>query len=374
MPFHPSDEQAMIGRMVSDFREKTVEPASREVDRKRRAPTEALEGVGELGLTGMLVDAEHGGAGADTVSFCLAVEELAKGCASTAALIGVTNALAAFPIDLLGDDDQKERWLEPLASGEQLGGFALTEPNAGADVTDLDTRLIPDDDDGYRLRGQKAWVMGASIADLVLVVADGPDGETIVALDPDRDGVEAGPAERLIGLHGTQTGPLYLDDVRVEPDEVLGEPGAGMQALAEPMRVSRLAVASCASGLMEAALEDSLDFADQREQFDQPIREFQETQNRLAELRRGATTARQLTLAAADRRDREEAFSAMASQAKWHATETAREQTRSAIRLHGGTGFMRDAPIERYYRDARSLTVLAGPNQLHRERVVEALY
>lgn len=375
MPFHPTEEQEMIRRMVSDFRDKTVEPASRDVDRERRPPTEALDGLRELGLAGILADEEWGGAGADTVSYCLTVEELAKGCASTAALVGVTNALASMPIDILGTEEQKERYLEPLASGESLGSFALTEPNAGADVTDLDTKLV-ETDDGYRLRGQKSWILAAPLADVLLVVTRTPDeeGETIVLLPSDREGVEAGPPDDLLGLHGTQTGPLYFDDVQVDEQDVLGEVGEGLESLSEPLRVSRLAIAACSTGLIEASLEASLDFAEQREQFDQPIKEFQETQSRLAGLRVGATTSHQLTMAAADARDRDEPFSSLASQAKWYATETAKDETRSAIRLHGGTGFMRDSNVERFYRDARTLVIMGGPNQLHRQRIVEAEY
>lgn len=374
MPFHLDDEQEMIRRVVSEFREKTVTPASKVVDRERRAPTEALEGMQEMGLMGMLTDETYGGAGADTVTYCVAVEELAKGCASTAALMGVTNALAVLPLHQQGTDEQKERWLEDLATGQALGSFALTEPNAGADVTHLDTKLTEDDDGGYRLNGQKSWILASPLADVLLVVAQSPEGETVALVPTDRDGVEAGPPERLIGLHGTQTGPLYFDDVRVEEDELLGASGVGLEAFAEPLRVSRLAIAACAAGLMEASLEKSLMFAEQREQFDQPIKEFQETQNRLAGLRVGATTAHQLTMTAADARDREDPFSSLASQAKWYATETAKEETRSAIRLHGGTGFMRDSPVERYYRDARTLVIMGGPNQLHRQRIVDAMY
>lgn len=374
MPFHLSEEQEMIRRVVSELREKTVAPASKEVDRERRAPREALEGLTELGLFGMLTTEEHGGAGADTVTFCLALEELAKGCASTAALMGVTNALGVLPLHQLGTDEQKQRFLDPVAQGDETIAFALTEPNAGADVTDLDTKLVPQQGDEYLLRGQKAWTIAAPLADTFIVPARGPQGATIAIVPADRDGVESGPPERLLGLHGTKTGPLYLDDVTVSAEEILGEEGGGLPQLQEPMRVSRLAVAACATGLMEASLEKSLDFADQREQFDQPIKEFQETQNRLAGLRVGATTARQLTYAAADKRDRQEPFSSMASQAKWYATQTAQEETRSAIRLHGGTGYMRDSPVERYYRDARTLKILGGPNQLHRQRIVDAMY
>jgi alkylation response protein AidB-like acyl-CoA dehydrogenase len=373
MPFHRSDEQEMIQRVVADFAESTVEPAAREVDRERRPPHEALKGMREIGLPGMLADESYGGAGADTVSLCLAVEKLAEACASTAALTGLQNALVVLPIDRLGTDDQKDRWLERLATGEDRGAFALSEPDAGADVDDLDTRLLEDDDGGLRLDGRKAWSLGASIADHLLVAADHEDGQTVAVVPADRDGVEVGPDEPLIGLHGAATAPVYLDDVRVEPGEVLGEVGGGLDAFADPLRVSRLAVASIGVGLIEAALADSLDFADQREQFGQPIREFQESQNRLARLHRGATTARQLTLAAADQRDRGDPYAALASEAKWHATETAREETRSAIRLHGGTGYRRDANVERYYRDARTLVVVGGPNVMHRQRVAESL-
>jgi alkylation response protein AidB-like acyl-CoA dehydrogenase len=372
MPFHLDDEQQMIKRVVSDLVDKTVRPAAEEVDRERRPPEEALAGIREIDLTGMLVSSEYGG-GADTVTFCVAVEELAKGCASTAALMGVTNTLAALPLDLLGTDDQQEEWLAPLAAGEALGSFALTEPNAGADVSSLDTKLV-EDGDGWRLRGQKAWILGAPLADVLLVVARGPEGPTTVIVPADREGIEAGPPERLLGLHGAQTGPLYLEDVPVTEADVLGDPGEGLDQLAEPLRVSRLAIAACATGLLEASLAASQDFADQREQFDEPIRNFQAIQNRLAGLKTAASTARSLTLRAADRRDEGQPFSSQASEAKWRATEEAREHTRSAIRLHGGTGYMREAHVERFYRDARTLTIMGGPNQLHRQRVVERMY
>jgi len=373
MPFALDDEQEMIQRVVAEYREKTVEPAAEEVDRKRRLPQEALDGMVDLGLLGMLAPSEYGGAGADTVTFSVAVEELAKGCASTAALMGVSNALAVLPLSQLGTEEQKERWLEPLASGEAWGSFALTEPNAGADLSDLDTKLI-EADDGWTLRGQKAWILGASEADVFLVVARGPEGPTTVVVPREREGVEAGPPEKLMGLHGTQTGRVYLEDVHVDDSDVLGEPGNGLEGLAESLRVSRLAIAATATGLLEASLESSKRFADQREQFDEPIKNFQAIQNRLAGIKTAASTARNLTLKAAAARDRGAPFSSLASEAKWRATDLANEHTRSAIRLHGGTGFMRDIPVERYYRDARTLVVMGGPNQLHRQRIVENMY
>jgi alkylation response protein AidB-like acyl-CoA dehydrogenase len=372
MPFHLDDEQQMIRRVVSDLVDKTVRPHAEEVDRERRPPEEALEGLREVDLMGMLASADYGG-GADTVTFCVAVEGLAKGCASTAALMGLTNALATLPVDLLGTDEQKETWLAELASGAKLGSFALTEPNAGADVSSLDTKIV-EDGDAWTLRGQKAWVLGGPLADVHLVVARGPEGPTTVLVPADREGVETGPPERLLGLRGAQTSPLYLEEVPVGEDEVLGDAGEALQQLAEPLRVSRLAIAACATGLLEASLAASQDYADQREQFDEPIRNFQAIQNRLAGVKTAASTARSLTLKAADRRDEGQPFSSQASEAKWRATEDAREHTRSAIRLHGGTGYMREAHVERFYRDARTLTIVGGPNQLHRQRIVDRMY
>jgi alkylation response protein AidB-like acyl-CoA dehydrogenase len=194
-----------------------------------------------------------------------------------------------------------------------------------------------------------------------------------VIVPADREGVETGPAEALLGLHGAQTAPLYLEDVEVGADEILGDAGRGLEQLSEPLRVSRLAIAACATGLIEASLAASQDFADQREQFDEPIRNFQAIQNRLAGMKAAASTARSLTLRAADRRDNGQGFSSQASEAKWRATEEASEHTRSAIRLHGGTGYMREAHVERYYRDARTLKIMGGPNQLHRQRVVDQM-
>lgn len=363
----------MIRRVVDEFTEKTVGPASRDVDRERRPPTEALEGMKSLGLMGMLAPNDWGGAGADTVTFCLAVRELAQACASTAALMGVTNALAILPLAELGTDEQKEQWLRPLATGEHLGSFALTEPNAGADVSHLDTKLTPDGDD-WVLNGQKAWILAAPLAEVLLVVARAEEGPTTVLVPADADGVEAGPPERLMGLHGTQTGAIYFDDVQVSREDVLGEVGDGLDQAADGLRVSRLAVASVATGLMEAALEECTAFADQREQFRQPIREFQAIQNRLAGIQLGATTSLNTTLVAADLRDQGEPFSVAASEAKLHATETAVRETRSGIRLQGGTGFMRDVNVERYYRDARTLKIMGGPNQMHKQRIVQAMY
>lgn len=374
MPFHLTEEQEMIRRVVEEFAEKTVGPASREVDRDRRAPTEAIKGMKGLGLMGMLASPDWGGAGADTATYCIAVRELARKCASTAALMGVTNALAVLPLAQLGTDEQKDRWLQPLASGEKLGSFALTEPNAGADLSNLDTKLAEQDDDTWLLNGHKAWILAAPLADVLLVMARAEEGPTLVTVPREADGVESGPAERLMGLHGTLTGPIYFHDVEVPRDDVLGTVGNGMDEVGEALRVSRLAVASCAVGLMEAALEDSITFGEQREQFRQPIKEFQAIQDRLAKMQVAADTARYITLTAADKRDRGEPFSVLASEAKIHATEQAVEHTRSAIRLHGGTGFMRDANVERYYRDARSLKIMGGPNPMHQQRVVRSMY
>ncbi|MDX1612097.1 MAG: acyl-CoA dehydrogenase family protein [Candidatus Thermoplasmatota archaeon] len=374
MPFHLTEEQEMIRRVVEEFADKTVGPAAREVDRERRAPTEALKGMKGLGLMGMLASPDDGGAGADTVTYCIAVRELAKKCASTAALMGVTNALAVSPLAELGTEEQRGRWLQPLATGEKLGSFALTEPDAGADVSKLNTKLVPDGEDTWLLSGHKAWTLAAPLADVFLVMARGEEGPSLVLVPADAEGVEAGPPERMLGLHGTETGPIYFHDVEVPRENVLGEVGEGLEAVSDALRISRLAVAACATGLIEAGLDDSIEFADQREQFRQPIREFQAMQNRLADMKVAASSSLYLTLLAADARDRGEPFSVMASEAKWFATEAAARETRSAIRLHGGTGFMRDANVERYYRDARTLKIMGGPNVLHKQRIVRSMY
>ena len=367
MPFHLTSDQELVRKTVRELVEPVKGKPAEHVDREREFPAEHLRTLASLGLTGMLVPAELGGPGTDTVSFVLALEEVARASGTLALVLNNVNALGSYPVALKGGEEVRATVLPALLTGEKLAAWALTEPHAGSDIASISTRAVKEGDE-YVLDGIKAFVTAAPHAAWFVVFAKvkGGEGLTAFLVPGDAEGVLVAPPERMMTMRGSDLSHVYLKGVRVPATHRLGEEGAGLPLATQCMELAGLGGAAIALGLMQAAFEDTVAYSGQREQFRTPLKKFQAIQFQVSELDLQIRASRLLTYAAADRRDRGEDFGADAAAAKLHAGEAAKMVTQKAIRIHGGTGFMRDLPVERYNRDARAMSIYAGTSEMQR--------
>jgi butyryl-CoA dehydrogenase len=362
-------EQELIRDTIREFSKKHVGPNAKRLDEEHEFPMEAFQKLRPLGFLGALIPPEYGGAGIDHVAYLLALEELAYGCASTAVTIGVHTSVAAHPILLLGSEEQKQRFLPPLASGEKLGAFALTEPGAGSDVAALSTRAERTGDH-YIINGSKLFITNGSYADQIIVVArtsnDAHKGLTLFVVDKDTPGFEVGGREEKMGLRASDTARLSFTDMKVGVDRRLGEEGAGFHAIMTVLNSSRLGIAAHAVGLARRALDESIGYAKSRKQFGAPLAQHQMIQFYLADMATRIDAAQLLLLKAAGDEDRGELRPETASMAKLLATEVAEWATNKAVQIHGGNGYIRDYVVERLMRDARIDKIYEGTSEIQR--------
>lgn len=370
MPFGLSADQEMIRNVVRDFALREVAERAVRIDRERAFPREVLAKAAELGLLGMLVPADKGGAGTDTVSYAVALEEFAKASGTTAVALAAQNALVTFPLARFGT--ARDDLLPQLLSGARLGAFALAEPGAGSDLAAVRTRARADGD-AIVLDGLKSWVLGGGEADVFLVVAREDDAFSAFLVDRDAKGVSVGPAERMMTLKGADFTQLFLKGVRLPATARVGEKGQGTQVAVESLALARLAMAASAVGLMQAALDESRSYSGQRQQFRQPIKNFQAIQWKIAEMDTETRAARLLTYAAAAKRDEGAAWEEDLAAAHLFAGEAAKRVTQDGIRIHGGAGFMREVPLERFNRDARAMSVFAATAEMERATLAARL-
>jgi alkylation response protein AidB-like acyl-CoA dehydrogenase len=337
------------------------------VDREREFPAGHLKALAQMGLTGMLVPAEQGGPGTDTVSFVLALEEVARASGTLALVLNNVNALGSYPVALKAGDDVRASVLPPLLTGEKIAAWALAEPQAGSDVSGVLTRAEKKGE-SYRLNGLKSFVTAAPHASWFITFArvKGAEGLTAFLVPADAKGVLVAPPERTMPVRGSDMAQVFLKDVQVPATHRLGDEGGALAWAAGCQELASLGGAAIALGLMQAAFEDAVAYTGQREQFRTPLKKFQAIQFQVSELDLQIRAARLLTYAAADRRDRGEDASADIAAAKLHAGEAAKMVTQKSIRIHGGTGFMRDLPVERYNRDARAMSIYAGTSEAQR--------
>jgi alkylation response protein AidB-like acyl-CoA dehydrogenase len=385
MPYHLTSDQELIRKTVREMAEEIRGKPAEHVDRERAWPAEHLRKLAGLGLTTMLVPADKGGAGADTVSFALAIEEVARASGTVALVLNNLNAFGTFPLALRASPDVLAEALPALASGEKVVAWAMTEPNAGSDAAAMQTRATFSDDslrsssqkldqktaDGtYRLDGLKSFVVGAPQASWFIVMArTGKDSITPFLVPADAPGVKVAPREASMTMRGADMAQVFLHGVKVPASHRLGEEGSGLALAQQCGDVAAVGGAALAVGLMQAAVEDAVQYSGDREQFRMPIKRFQAIQFLVAEMELQLRAARLLTYAAADKRDRGEDFATDAAAAKLYAAESAKFVTQKSIRIHGGTGFMRDLPVERYNRDARALAVYAGTSEAERAAI-----
>jgi butyryl-CoA dehydrogenase len=370
MDFALSDVQRMVQETARDFADTELVPIAEQVDETREAPMEKVKKLGELGFLGMLVPEEHGGSGLDDVCYVLAMEEISRGCASTGVIMDVNNSLVCEPLRLFANDEQKRRVLTPLARGEKLGAFCLTEADAGSDAGALKTRAVEDGDD-YILTGTKLFVTNGGFANVFIVFASTePEkkarGISAFIVEEDRPGVKRGTREKTLGIRGSTTYEIILDEVRVPKANVLGEPGRGFKIAMEALDSGRIGIAAQAVGIARAAFGRSLEHAKTRKQFGTPISEFQAIQWKLADMATQIEAAHLLTIRAAVLRDTGGDYVTASAMAKLFASRTAVEVSDSAIQVHGGYGYTRDYHVERHYRDAKITELYEGTSEIQR--------
>ncbi|MEO6951443.1 MAG: acyl-CoA dehydrogenase [Polyangia bacterium] len=365
-----TDEQAMVQKTAADFAKHEVLPKAAEIDRAHRHPKELVARMAELGLMGIAVPEEYGGAGFDALSYALALEEVSRACASTGVIMSVNNSLVCDPILKFGTEAQKRELLVPLASGKKLGCFALSEPEAGSDAAAQKTTARRDGDD-WVVSGIKNWITNGPVADtcVLLTMTDreaGHRGITAFVLPMDTKGVSTGPADKKLGIRGSQSCQIFLDEVRLPSSLVLGEVGGGFKVAMSTLDGGRIGIAAQAVGIGRASLEDAAEYAKERKTFGKPISQHQGIQFKLADMATEVDAARLLTWRAAALKDRGARYGQEAAMAKLFASEAANRAAKECVQIFGGNGYVEDYPAERHYRDAKITEIYEGTSEIQR--------
>src|SRR5271156_5104586 len=378
MDFSLNSDQILIRDTVRQFMEAEMRPVLREYERADKFPAEQIRKLGELGCCGMLVPEEWGGAGTDTVSYAVMLEEVARVCASTAVVISVTSSVGGLPLWKHGTDEQKKKYLPRLSRGEILGGFCLTEPGAGSDAAAIQTRAVRSGDQ-YLLTGTKSWVTNGGVSGVYTVFAKtdptaGARGITAFLVEPDFPGFRISRYEDKMGLHLSRSAEIVFDDCRVPAENRLGEEGQGLKIALEGLDGGRVGIAAQAVGLAQGAFEAAVKYAKQRAAFGKKIAEFQAVQWMLADMQMEIEAARSLVMNAAWLRDAGAGRRGAASaKAKLYASEMANRVAYKAVQVHGSVGYSRETDVERYYRDARVLTIYEGTSEIQRTVIARDL-
>jgi butyryl-CoA dehydrogenase len=370
MDFALTKEQEMVRKMVRDFAETELRPIAAEIDITCEYPKETVKKMGKLGLMGMTVSKEFGGGGLDTVSYAIGVEEISRVCASHGVVMSVNNSLACFPIEKFGTDNQKKKFLTPLANGEKLGAFGLTEPSAGTDAASQQTVAVKSGDE-YIINGSKIFITNGAVADTIVIFAmsdktKGTRGISSFIVDTKTPGFSIGTIEDKMGIRGSVQAELVFQDMHLPAKNLLGDEGKGFKIAMLTLDGGRIGIASQALGIAQAALDESLKYAKEREQFKKPIGKFQAIQWMIADMATEIQAARFLVYKAAFTKDTAKRYSAEAAMAKLYASDTAVKATRNAIQIHGGYGFIKDYPLERLYRDAKITEIYEGTSEVQR--------
>jgi len=370
MDLNLTEEQKLIQEKAREFASKELEPIASKLDELGKPPIEQFRKLGELGFLGLMVPEEYGGSKADTVSYVLVIEELSRVCASTGIMVAIQNSLVCQPIALFGTEEQKRRYLPDLASGKAIGAFALTEPEAGSDAASIRTRAVRDGD-YYVISGLKHFITNGSIADVVIVFATvDPSlrhkGITAFIVEKGTPGFKPGREENKMGIRATNTSELIFEECRVPASNRLGQEGEGFKIALMMLDSGRIGVAAQAVGIARRAYEEALKYAKSRQQFGQPIAQFQAIQWMLVDMATRIEAARLLTIKAALKKDSGERYTKEAAMAKLFASEMAVWVTDRAIQIHGGYGYMKEYVVERLYRDAKITEIYEGTNEIQR--------
>jgi len=379
MNFDLTNEQSLWRDAVHDFVAKEVKPKAKEVDETSEFNWKAVKKMGPLGLLGLNVAEEYGGAGVDAISAAIAIEQLGWGCGSTALAISAHNGLACAPVANHGSEELKKRVLPAVASGSgQLACLALTEPGAGSDLRGgVQTKAVKEGNE-WLINGNKMWCTNASIADFIVTLVrtddNGDSGSlSLIVVPTETEGLSIGPAEKKMGLHGSPTHAVAFGDVRVPAENLVGEEGKGLQYTLATLDGGRIGIGALAVGLAQAALDEAMNYSKERETFGKPISSYQAIQWMMADAETRINAARLMVYKAADLKEKGSPYTKEAAMAKLFATEMAEQVCRDAIQIHGGYGYSSEYPVERIYRDARLMSIGEGTSEVQRMVIARKL-
>ncbi|MBW1691321.1 MAG: acyl-CoA dehydrogenase family protein [Deltaproteobacteria bacterium] len=377
MRFEPTMKQAVIRRTVRNFVEPKLADAAVEMDRTARFPWDLAREMADLQYFGLEIPTEHGGAGLDAVSSTMVVEEISRANAAIGLCITVHNGVSAYPIYLFGTPEQRGRFLPLLASGEKIGTFCLTEPNAGSDMASIQSTATRRGDE-YVINGNKVFVTNGGISGINLILAraqeaEGTKGLTVFIVESECEGLEKGPPEELMGMRGNPVCPISLNDCRVPSRNILGREGEGMKVALSSLNGGRIGIGAQALGIAQASLDVSLKYTGQRYQFGKRLVDFETTQKFLADMAIRIEGARLLIYRAAHLKDNGLDYAKESAMAKLYASEVAVEAARRGIQIHGGYGYTKAYPIERYYRDAKVCEIYEGTSEIQRMVIARSL-
>lgn len=370
MNFNLSKEHQMLLKMYEEFMVNEVKPMAEEVDETEEFPFETVKKLSRYGFMGIPFPKEYGGEGGDNLAYTMAVETLSKACGTTGVILSAHTSLCASPIYEFGNKEQKEKFLIPLAKGEKLGAFALTEANAGTDAGAQQTTAVIDGDD-YVINGNKIFITNGGVADVYIVLAmtdksQGTRGISAFIIEAGTPGFTTGKKESKMGIRGSSTCELIFENCRVPKSNLLGKEGKGFGIAMKTLDGGRIGIAAQALGIAEGALEETVKYVKERRQFGKPIAHFQNTQFQLADMKAKIEAARLLVYKAAYNKDNNLPYSNEAAMAKLFASETAMEVTTKAIQLHGGYGYTREYPVERMMRDAKITEIYEGTSEVQK--------
>jgi butyryl-CoA dehydrogenase len=371
MDFALSQDQKMVRDMVREFAVNELEPVAAEIDESREFPTATLKKMAGLGLMGVVIPEEYGGAGMDFTTLAIICEEISRVCASHGVITAVNNSLCAWPIYNFGTEEQRKKYLPDLCSGKKFGAIGITEPNAGSDPASMETTAV-DKGDHYVLNGTKAWITNGEAASTFIVFAyTNPEerhkGMSAFIVEKDFEGFSVGKHENLMGIRATGNCELIMDECIVPKENILGEEGHGFKIVMGTLDVSRIDIGAQGVGISQGALDASLKYAKERVQFGKPIAEFEMIQDMIAQMSAQTDAARLLVYRAASMKDAgAERFTREAAIAKYFAAEAAVAVTRMAVQIHGGNGYSKEYPVERMYRDAKIVEIYEGTSQIQK--------
>ncbi|HKD63140.1 MAG TPA: acyl-CoA dehydrogenase [Candidatus Acidoferrales bacterium] len=365
-----TDEQQLLQKSVREFAEAEVKPLAKEIDETGRFPRDTFKKAAELGLTGVALPENYGGAEMDHISYTIVIEEIARVCASTSVILSVQNSLYCDPIYRFGTEEQKQKFLVPFARGEKIGCYALTEPQTGSNAAALQTKAVRKGDT-YVINGTKAWITNGGAADAAIAYVNtqpekGEKGITALVVEKGTPGFSVGKEEKKLGIHGTACTELVFSDCVVPASNRIGEEGEGYKVALSTLDGGRIGIAAQATGIAQGAFEAALSYAQQRQAFGHPIADFQAIQFMLADMATEIDAARLLARRAAWKQDSGARFSMEAAIAKLFASEMSTRVAHKAIQIHGGYGYSSEYPVERAYRDARITEIYEGTSEIQR--------
>ncbi|MBC8417150.1 MAG: acyl-CoA dehydrogenase family protein [Desulfobacterales bacterium] len=372
-----SEKHRLVRRSVRRFCERELKPIAKEIDREARFPWEVVEKMGKLGYFGIQVPRALGGADLDSMSYAIIIEEISRDCAGLGLCVTVHNSVAVYPILAFGSEEQKQKWVPPLARGEKIGAFCLTEPNAGSDAAGIESTAILDGD-SYVVNANKAFVTNGGVADICLMfVQTNPGGDrkeiSVIVTERGTQGFVVGDIEDLCGMRANPVSSIRLYDCRVPVNNLLGDKGQGLKIGLAALDTGRVGIAAQSVGIGQAALDEALRYAKQRRQFGVPIERHQAIQMMIADMATLVDAARLMTYRAATLRDKGKRFSQESAMAKLYASEASCKITDMAVQIHGGYGYSKSYPVERYYRDARVTRIYEGTSEVHRMVIARGL-